>query len=93
MKSAFSRNTGRRLLRVSQKQMGVLLVVVGAAAALLGALGIGQSGFGWLLRVVGIVVAAAGMVALLRPLSSGDAGPRPVAPRSRPGWRPVPPVP
>ena len=60
---------------MSNKRIGVLLVVVGAAIALLGALAIGQTGFGWLLRVVGVVVAAAGMVALFRPPSSGDAGP------------------
>jgi hypothetical protein len=54
----------------------VLLVVVGGATALLAALAIGQSGFGWFLRVVGIVLAVAGMVAVFRAPSSGDAGPR-----------------
>jgi hypothetical protein len=53
----------------------VLLVVVGGATALLSALAIGHSGFGWLLRVVGIVLAVAGMVAVFRAPSSGDPGP------------------
>jgi hypothetical protein len=54
--------------------MGVFLVVVGGATALLAALTIGQSGLGWFLRVVGIVLAVAGMVAVFHAPSSGDAG-------------------
>jgi hypothetical protein len=56
---------------VVTKQIGVLLVVIGGATALIAALVIGESGFGWLLRVVGIVLAVAGMVAVVRGPSHG----------------------
>jgi len=65
-------------LRVSARQAGLLMVVIGLAAALLAALanplGIGSSGFGWhqgLLLGVGIVVAAVGAGVALRAPSSG----------------------
>jgi len=60
-------------------QTGWVLVILGAAMALLAVLanplGIGHSGFGWhqvLLLVVGVVVAVAGAVLLVR---TSDAGP------------------
>ena len=60
-------------------QTGWVLVILGAAMALLAVLanplGIGHSGFGWhqvLLLVVGVVVAVAGAVLLVR---TPDAGP------------------
>ena len=63
---------------MSARQTGLLLVIVGVAAALLAALanplGIGRTGFGWhqaLLLVVGIVVALVGAVVALRAPSSG----------------------
>jgi hypothetical protein len=73
---------------VSARQTGLLIIVVGLAAALLGALanplGIGHSGFGWkqvVLLVAGIVVAVAGAVVVLR-----APGPEPApGPDSAPG--------
>jgi hypothetical protein len=74
---------------VSSKQAGLLIVVVGVAAALLGALanplGIGHSGFGWkqvVLLAVGIVVAGVG-AAVIRRAPSSDA-----APGAEPGAEP-----
>ena len=71
---------------MSSRQTGLLIVVVGVAAALLGALanplGIGHSGFGWkqvVLLVVGIVVAGVGAAVLRRAPSSN------AAPGSEPG--------
>lgn len=71
---------------MSSRQAGLLIVVVGVAAALLGALanplGIGHSGFGWkqvVLLVVGIVVAVIGATVMLRAPSSETA------PGSEPG--------
>ena len=65
---------------MSAKQAGLLLVVVGVAAALLAALanplGIGHGGFGWhqvLLLVVGIVLALVGVGMVLRAPTSGAA--------------------
>jgi hypothetical protein len=56
----------------------MLILVVGVAAALLGALanplGIGHTGFGWkqvVLLVVGIVLAAVGAAVIFRAPSSG----------------------
>jgi hypothetical protein len=76
--TAFNRSATGTLPHVSARQIGVLLIVAGLAAALLAALanplGIGHSGFGWhqaLLLVVGIVLAVAGVVVALRPPSSG----------------------
>jgi hypothetical protein len=68
---------------VSARQTGLVIVVVGIAAALLGALanplGIGHTGFGWkqvVLLVAGIVLAVAGAVVVLRaPSSDGAPGP------------------
>jgi len=76
---------------VSARQTGLLIIVVGVAAALLGALanplGIGHSGFGWkqvVLLVAGIVLAVGGAMVVLRSPSSGAApGPDP-APTSDP---------
>jgi hypothetical protein len=70
---------------VSARQTGLLLIVVGIAAALLAALanplGIGHSGFGWhqvVLLVAGIVLAIVGAAVVLRAPSSGAApGPDP----------------
>jgi predicted MFS family arabinose efflux permease len=67
---------------MSARQTGLVLVIVGVAAALLAVLanplGIGHSGwFGWhqlLLLVVGIVVALVGAVVAVR-ASSSDASP------------------
>jgi hypothetical protein len=71
---------------VSSRQAGLLIVVVGVAAALLGAfaspLGIGHSGFGWkqgVLLAVGIAVAVVGAAVVMR-APSADA-----APGSEPG--------
>jgi hypothetical protein len=65
---------------MSPRQTGVLLLVVGLAAALLAVLanplGIGHSGFGWhqvLLLVVGIVLALVGVGVVLRAPTSGAA--------------------
>jgi hypothetical protein len=68
---------------VSARQAGLLIVVVGIAAALLGALanplGIGRTGFGWkqgVLLVAGIVLAVVGAVVVLRaPNSGATSGP------------------
>jgi hypothetical protein len=68
---------------MSARQAGLVLVVLGAAAALLALLanplGIGHSGFGWhqvLLLVVGIVLALVGVgVALRGPTSGAAPGP------------------
>ncbi len=70
---------------MSARQTGLLIVVVGIVAALLGALanplGIGHSGFGWkqvVLLVAGIVLAVVGAVVVLRAPSSEPApGPDP----------------
>jgi hypothetical protein len=74
---------------VSARQTGLLIIVVGLAAALLGALanplGIGHSGFGWkqvVLLVAGIALAVVGAVVMLRAPStdtapSSDPGPGP----------------
>jgi hypothetical protein len=58
----------------------LVIIVVGLAAALLGALanalGIGNPGFGWhqvLLIVVGLVVALVGVVVILRAPGPGGA--------------------
>lgn len=71
---------------MSSRQAGLLIVVVGIAAALLAALanplGIGNEGFGWkqvVLLVVGIVVAVIGAVVMLRAPGSDTA------PGSEPG--------
>ena len=68
---------------MSSRQAGLLIVVVGVAAALLGALanplGIGNEGFGWkqgVLLGVGIVVALVGAAVILRAPRS-DAAPGP----------------
>ena len=65
---------------MSARQAGMLILVVGVAAALLGALanplGIGHTGFGWkqvVLLVVGIVLAVVGAAVVLRAPSSGAA--------------------
>jgi hypothetical protein len=70
---------------MSSRQAGLLIVIVGVAAALLGALanplGIGHSGFGWkqvVLLVVGIVMAVVGATVMLRaPSSDAAPGPQP----------------
>jgi hypothetical protein len=70
---------------MSARQTGLLIIVVGLAAALLAALanplGIGHSGFGWhqvVLLVAGIVLAVVGAVVVLRAPSSEPApGPDP----------------
>ena len=70
---------------MTERQTGWLIVAVGVAAALLGALanplGIGHSGFGWkqvVLLAVGIVVAVVGAVVALRAPSPGaGTGPEP----------------
>ena len=63
---------------MSARQTGLLIIVVGLAAALLGALanplGIGHSGFGWkqvVLLVAGILLAVVGAMVVLRAPSSG----------------------
>ena len=68
---------------MSARQTGLLIIVVGLAAALLAALanplGIGHSGFGWhqvVLLVAGIVLAVVGAVVVLR-APSPDPGPGP----------------
>jgi hypothetical protein len=61
----------------------LVIIVVGLAAALLGALanplGIGRAGFGWhqaLLVVVGVILAVVGVVVALRaPRPGGAPGP------------------
>jgi hypothetical protein len=63
---------------MSARQVGLLIVVVGVAAALFGGLAdsvnVGRAGFGWkqgVLLGVGIVVAVIGAVVALRAPSSG----------------------
>jgi hypothetical protein len=70
---------------MSARQTGLLLLIVGVAAALLGGLanplGIGNEGFGWkqgVLLGVGIVVAVVGAAVMMRaPTSVAAAGPEP----------------
>ena len=70
---------------MSARQTGLVILVVGLAAALLAVLanplGIGHSGFGWhqvVLLVAGIVLAVVGAVVVLRAPSSEPApGPDP----------------
>ncbi|MEK6326140.1 MAG: hypothetical protein AABM66_01270 [Actinomycetota bacterium] len=70
---------------MSARQVGLLIVVVGVAAALLGGLanplGIGHTGFGWkqgVLLAAGIVLTVVGAVVALRAPTS-DAPPAPDA--------------
>ena len=65
---------------MSTRQVGLLIVAVGVAAALFGGLAdsvnVGRAGFGWkqgVLLGVGIAVAVAGAVVALRAPSSGAA--------------------
>ena len=83
---------------MSARQTGLLIIVVGVAAALLGALanplGIGHEGFGWkqvVLLVAGIVLAVVGAMVVLRAPSSGATPGTDPAPGPDPAPTPDPP--
>ena len=67
---------------MSRKQTGMVVVLVGIVAALIGALanplGIGHAGFGWkqgVLLAIGILLIIGGGVMALRPPSGGTGAP------------------